>query len=499
MPGVHTIFAIDNIILLAGVLLTLGILSNKISARAGFPALLVFLGLGILAGTEGPGGIDFDSYQLAHGIGTISLVIILFDGGMRTSFQGVRMVWKPALLLATVGVVITTAITGAVASYALDIPLLQGMLIGAIIGSTDAGAVFSILRAANLSLDPRLSATLEVESGSNDPMAIFLTVGLIEILLGNLEFGPAILVLLLMQMGIGAAMGVAGGWVSVKLTNRINLPAIGLYPVLVAALGLSIYGATVALNGSGFVAVYFAGIYVGNSDVIFKHGTLRFHDGLAWMGQIAMFVVLGMLCTPSELPALAPPALMIAGALIFVARPVAIFGLVIPFGYSLRELIFLAWVGLKGSVPIILATYPLLLGLVNSDLVFHVVFFVVVISALVQGWSLNAVATFLGLQREPEPEPAISLEITSLQHVDADIVQYTVDEHTHAAHKVLSELAFPEKAVVAMVTRGDTLIPARGNTRLKPGDHVFVVLRPKLRAEVDRFFSRDGDEIALTQ
>lgn len=471
-------------------LLLLGILSNKISARAGFPALLVFLGVGMLAGQEGLGGIAFDSYPLAHGIGTISLVIILYDGGMRTSFDGVRMVWKPALLLATVGVLVTTLITGLAAAYALDLDLMHGMLIGAIVGSTDAGAVFAILRASGVSLHPRMGATLEVESGSNDPMAIFLTVGIIEILLGNMELGPQVLMLFVVQMSVGALVGGAGGWLGVRLANRINLPATGLYPVLVAAWGLCIYGATVTAGGSGFLAVYIAGIYIGNSDIVFKRGTMLFHDGVAWMGQIAMFVVLGLLSTPSLLPELVPPALLIAAALIFVARPLAIFGLVIPFGYSFRELLFLAWVGLKGSVPIILATYPLLLGLVHSHLVFHVIFIIVVLSALVQGWSLNWAATLLGLQQETSPEPPISLEIMSLRHVDADIVQYHIDTQTIAAHKMLSELAFPDEAVVAMVTRGPTLIPARGSTLLLPGDHVFVVLRTRLRESVDEIFGR---------
>jgi cell volume regulation protein A len=472
------------------VLLLLGILSNKISARAGFPALIVFLALGMLAGQEGIAGIEFDSYPLAHGIGTISLVIILFDGGLRTSLDGVRLVWKPALLLATLGVMITTGITGAVAAYALDISLLQGMLIGAIIGSTDAGAVFSIMRASNLRLEPRLMSTLEVESGSNDPMAIFLTVGLIEILLGNMQLGPPLLGLFALQMGVGGAVGAAAGWAGLRLIERINLPAPGLYPVLVAAWGLSTYGVAVALGGSGFLAVYFAGIIMGNGNLVFKRGTLLFHDGVAWMGQIAMFVVLGMLSTPSLLPEIAPAAFLIALALIFVGRPVAVFGLLIPFGFNLRELVFLAWVGLKGSVPIILATYPLMLGLVDSHLVFHVVFFVVVISAITQGWSLSSVATWLGLQKEQAPEPPISLEISSLRHVDADIVQYDIDAQTFAANKRLNELSFPDEAVVAMVTRDSTLIPARGSTMLLPGDHVFVVLRSKLRPFVDRFFAR---------
>ncbi|WP_275426337.1 potassium/proton antiporter [Bradymonas sediminis] len=481
--------------LVAGLLLLLGIVSNKFTARAGLPALLVFLGIGMLAGAEGPGGIVFDSFPLAHGIGTFALVIILFDGGMRTSLSGVRKVWKPSLLMATFGVVVTAGITGAVAAHALDLSMLQGMLIGAIVGSTDAGAVFSIMRASNLSLDPRLMSTLKIESGSNDPMAIFLTVGLIEVLLGNVEMGPQLLGLFVLQMGVGAAAGLASGWIGLRLANRVNLPAIGLYPVFIAAWAMSTYGATVALGGSGYLAVYIVGITLGNADMVFKRGTLLFHDGVTWMGEITMFVVLGMLCTPSDLPGVAPSAFLIALTLIFVARPAAVFTLLWPFGFSFRELLFIGWVGLKGSVPIILATYPLLLGLVQSSLVFHVVFFVVVISALVQGWSLSAVATWLGLQTEEPPEPPISLEITSLRHVDADIVRYDIDRYTRAVDKSLSELAFPAEAVVAMVTRGTNLIPARGDTRLQAGDHVFVVLRENLRDTIDEFFARDIDTV----
>jgi potassium/hydrogen antiporter len=482
-------FAVDRIILVGAILLLFGIASSKFSSRLGLPVLVLFLVLGMFAGEEGIGGIVFDNFDAAHVVGTLALAFILFDGGLQTRASSLREAWKPSALLATVGVLITSVITGVAAAHILGIPLLEGVLLGGIVGSTDAAAVFSVLRSKGLHLRRRLASTLEIESGSNDPMAIFLTIGLLEVLMGEMTFGPQLLQLFVWQLGIGAVAGVAVGFGAVRLINRINLESSGLYPVLTAACGLLAFGAAAAIGGSGFLAIYIAGIILGNRRIVFERGARLFHDGLAWMGQISMFVVLGLLSTPSELVRVAPEALLIAVVLIFVARPAAVFPLLLPFGFSMKEKLFVSWVGLKGAVPIILAIFPLLFGLPDGALLFNVVFFVVLVSAVVQGGTLPLLARRLGLEVEPEPQPSVTLEITSLRDVDADIVEYTVNERSRAANHRLNQLTLPDGVVVAMIARSDQLIPPRGTTSILPGDHVFLVLRPDARVLVDRVFS----------
>lgn len=492
-------FVIDRVILVGAVLLLIGVLSSKFSARMGLPVLVLFLLVGMLAGSEGIGGIAFDNALIAHSVGTVALAAILFDGGLQTPLPAVRAVWKPASLLATVGVLVTSIITGVAAAHILGLPLLEGVLLGSIVGSTDAAAVFALLRGAGVHLRDRLAATLEIESGSNDPMAIFLTVGLLEVLLGRMELGPDLLMLFILQMGIGAAVGLAVGWIAVRGVNRINLEAAGLYPVLTGAFGLLAFGLAASLGGSGFLAIYLAGIILGNSRTVFQRGTFLFHDGIAWVGQIVMFVVLGLLSFPSRLLEVAPQGLMVAAVLILIARPIAVVPLLLPFRFSLSEIALVSWVGLKGAVPIILAIFPLLFGLPSGPLLFDVVFFVVLVSAVTQGWTLPLVARKLGLEEQRAPEPPVTLEITSLRDVDADIVEYTAGERSRAAGKRLNQLALPEGVVVAMIARGTALIPPRGTTEIQAGDHVFVVLRRELRQIVDRVFSRDrpgGAEMA---
>jgi potassium/hydrogen antiporter len=484
-------FLIDQIILLAGILLLIGILSSKFSLRLGLPVLVLFLVVGMLAGEEGLGGIVFDNFAVAHAIGTLALALILFDGGLRTPLRSLRMSWKPSVLLATGGVLITSLVTGIAAGQILGLPLLHGMLLGSIIGSTDAAAVFAVLRSQGLRLRQRLASVLEIESGSNDPMAIFLTIGLLEVLMERLELGPQLIQLFLLQMGIGTVAGLAVGWGAVYVINRINLETAGLYPVLTGACGLLAFGMAAALGGSGFLSIYLAGIVLGNSRIVFQRGTFLFHDGLAWIGQITMFVVLGLLSTPSALIPVAGQGLLIAAVLIFIARPIAVVPFLLFFRFSLRELILISWVGLKGAVPIILATYPLLFGLPEGMLLFNVVFFVVLVSAILQGWTLPSLADYLGLQENGAPAPAVTLEITSLRDVDADIVEYTVEGGSHAAGRKLSQLALPDGVVVAMIARRNSLIPPRGSTTIEPGDHMFVVLRPETRSAVDGIFSRD--------
>lgn len=491
-------FAVDRILLIVAVLILVGIASSKFSARLGLPVLVLFLGVGMLAGSEGIGGIEFEDYTLAHGIGTLALAIILFDGGLRTSLRAFRMVLAPALLLATVGVFLTALIAGAAASWILGISLLHGLLLGSIVGSTDAAAVFSVLRGKGLNLRERLASLLEVESGSNDPMAIFLTVGLLQVLLGRMELGPELLQLFVLQMSVGAAAGLLVGKGAVRAINRVNLDAAGLYPVLATAAGLLAYGLAATLGGSGFLSVYLAGIVIGNSRIVFQRGIFLFHDGAAWLAQIAMFVLLGLLVFPSRLADVAPQGLLIAAVLILVARPVAVGTLLPWFGFSLREVAFVSWVGLKGAVPIVLATFPLLLGLEGGELLFDAVFFVVLVSAVLQGSSLPPLARLLRLQAPQAPEAPVTLEITSLKDVEGDIVEYTVTPDSRAAGRPIRDLALPDGAVIAMIVREQKIIPPRGSTRIEPGDHVFLVLRPEVRPLVDRVFARgDADPAGI--
>jgi potassium/hydrogen antiporter len=486
-------FLVDQIILIGGILLLIGIVSSKFSSRIGLPVLVLFLILGMLAGEEGIGGIAFDNFLAAHAVGTLALAAILFDGGLRTRLSAIRSAWKPSALLATVGVLITSLLTGVAAAHILGISLLEGMLLGSIIGSTDAAAVFALLRSAGVHLRERVAATLEIESGSNDPMAIFLTIGLLEVLLGRMALGPDLLMLFVLQMGIGSAVGLGIGWIAIRAINRINLEAAGLYPVLTWSFALLSFGLAASAGGSGFLAVYLTGIVMGNHRVVFRRGTLLFHDGIAWIGQITMFVVLGLLSTPSALLDVAAEGLLIALVLMVVARPLAVVPLLLPFQFSVREIVLISWGGLKGAVPIILAIFPLLLGLPAGPLLFNVVFFVVLVSAFTQGWSLPHLARSMGLVVEREPEAAITLEITSLRDVDADIVEYTLGGASRAAGRRLNQLALPDGVVVAMIARNDSLIPPRGSTQFEVGDHIFVVVRPEVRLLVDRVFSRDRD------
>ncbi|MEW5929819.1 MAG: potassium/proton antiporter [Gemmatimonadota bacterium] len=489
-------FAIDRILLVGALLLLVGVVSSRFSARLGLPVLVLFVAVGMLAGSEGIGGIFFEDYELAHGFGTVALAVILFDGGLRTSFASIRPALAPALSLATVGVLLTALVTGAAASYVLGVPLPVGLLLGSIVGSTDAAAVFSVLRSGGLRLPPRLGGTLEVESGSNDPMAVFLTVGLLEVLLGRMEPGADLLLLFARQMVLGALVGLLVGKGAAHVVNRVEMGAAGLYPVFTAAAGLLAYGLAAVLGGSGFLAVYLAGIVLGNSRIVFRRGILLFHDGAAWLAQIGMFVLLGLLSFPSRLLQVAGPALLVAAVLIFVARPLAVAVSLLPFRFPPREVLFLSWAGLKGAVPIVLGIFPLLFGLPGADLLFNVVFFVVLVAATTQGWTLPPLARALGLQTAAAPEPPVSLEITSLKHVDADIVAFPVEAHDRIAGSLVRDLALPDEAVIAMITRGQRVIPPRGSTRIEPGDHVFFVLGRGTEARVQRLFDDVGGPAA---
>jgi potassium/hydrogen antiporter len=484
------VYPVDGLIFIGGALLLLAILSSTLSGKVGVPGLVLFLGIGMLAGEEGIGRIAFENYPLAHAIGTLALVLILFDGGLQTRWRSFRTAWKPAVTLSTVGVLATAALTGLAAAWLLDLPLLVGLLLGSIVGSTDAAAVFSILRGQGLHLKERIAATLEIESGSNDPMAVLLTLAFVSMLIGDVEPGWALIGFFVQQVVIGAAGGVAVGWAGVWISNRVSLTAVGLYPALVLGTGLLAYGLPAYLGGSGFLSVYLAGLVMGNARVVFKRGILLAHDGGAWIAQIVMFIMLGLLATPSRLVDVAVDGMLVAFVLMFVARPVAVFVTLAPLRFSLRELAFLSWVGLKGAIPIILAIYPLVLGLPEGALLFNIVFFVVLLSALTQGWTIPPVAKWTGVwEAQGQLDPPITLEINSIRHLDGDIVEYRVEPDAPAAGRRVRELALPESALIAMIARGDEIIPPRGRTSIQSDDYVFVVMKSDVRPVVDRMFA----------
>lgn len=480
-------------LLLAGALLLLGIASSKFSARLGVPVLVLFLSVGMLAGSEGVGRIPFENYGLANSIGSVALALILFDGGLRTSIASVRRVWQPALALSTLGVLLTSAITGLAAAWVLQLPLLQGLLVGSIVGSTDAAAVFSVLRSSGMKLPERLTATLEVESGSNDPMAIFLTLGLTGVITGTADSSQALLWLFVGQFGVGTLAGLLTGRLATWAINRINLDYPGLYPLLALGFALVAFGLAAVLGGSGFLAVYIAGIVLGSSSLVFRRGIFSFHDATAWLGQIVLFVMLGLLSFPSRLLAVAGEGLLIALVLILVARPLAVWASALPFQFRRRELTFLSWVGLKGAVPITLATFPLLAGVPKSGQIFNAVFFVVLISAITQGWSLPLVARWLQIGRPSDPTPALLVEINALRRVDGEILDYTVKARTQVAGRRLRDLALPDGVVVSLIVRGSEVVMPRGTTVLMPGDHVFMAMRIRLEPLINRLFEPDPE------
>lgn len=482
-------FVVDVVLLVGSVLLLLGIASSKLSARLGVPVLVLFLVVGMLAGEEGLGRIRFDDYDVAYAVGTVALALILFDGGLGTPIESIRAVWKPSLVLATLGVFITAALTGLAASWILGISWLEGMLLGSIVGSTDASAVFAVLRTGGVTLPRKLAALLEVESGSNDPMAIFMTIGCIQVLLGEMTVGADLLLLFAKQAAIGSVAGLAVGFAAVWVANWIRLDAAGLYPVLIAAFGLLAYGLAVALGGSGFLAIFLAGIVIGNRRLAYQRGIRLFHDATAWLAQIAMFVVLGLLSTPSQLLGAAPKGLLIAVVLMFVARPAAVFLLAPWFRFDWREMTLLSWVGLKGAVPITLAIFPLIYEVPNAALIFNTVFFTVVLSALVQGWSLAPVAGWLGLRLPTESPPPVTLEISSLQNVDAQALDFTVHPESRAAGHLVKDLALPAGAVISLIARDKQIIPPHGGTRIEVGDHVLVVAKDEVASLVTQVFA----------
>jgi potassium/hydrogen antiporter len=483
----------NQLILLVAFLLLLSIFVGLVSSRIGAPLLLAFLGLGMFFGEDGPGGIFFDNYFAAYMIGSIALAIILFDGGLRTHLESFKLAAWPALLLATVGVVLTAALTGVAAHALFGLGWIESFLIGAIVGSTDAAAVFFLLHLHGLEIKQRVRSVLEVESGLNDPMAVFLTVGCVELLLARADEPSWWLVVdFANQIAGGAAIGLAAGFALLWLINRLELAA-GLYPILAMAFALFTYGIAQTLGASGFLAVYLTGLVVGNRRHRAAQLIDRFHDGLAWLAQMVMFVMLGLLVTPSDLLPTLIPAVLIAGFLVLVARPVAVVLCLLPFRFAWNEHAFVAWVGLRGAVAIFLGTIPVLAGVANPSLYFEVAFVVVLVSLLVQGWTLARAARLLDVELPPVSQPARRIDIDLPTSGNRDLMIYTVGPRSRISLRGVRRLLQLQNTSLIGVIRDGRLLRPRDLDQLEPGDSVLVIAPPANAAALDELFAGQPD------
>lgn len=475
-------------ILAGAALLLVSIVASDISSRIGAPLLLVFLVLGMLAGEDGPGGIRFDDFEISWVVGTLALAVIIFDGGLRTRRETFRVALGPAVALATAGVVITAALVSVFAVWALGVRWLEGLLLGAIVGSTDAAAVFALLRTQGAALKERVASTLEIESGSNDPMAVFLTVAVLELLAaGRSQFDVSVLASFAVQFGLGTALGLAGGAALVWLINRLTL-ATGLYPLLAAAGGVLTFALAQRLGGSGFLAIYLAGLVLGNARLRSAQVVLRVHDGLAWLSQIVMFLILGLLVTPSQLVHIVPQALLVAAGLMLLARPAAVAVTLAPFRFPWREQLYIGWVGLRGAVPIVLALFPMMYGLENARLYFNVTFFVVLVSLLAQGWTIAPAARWLGLEVPPRHEPVQRIPLDVPGHFEYEMVAFDARQGSLAAGRTLEEMGFAAGMQVMALIRDGAPLALRPDVAIAPGDHVYFLARPEEVARLAALF-----------
>jgi cell volume regulation protein A len=467
--------SIEHILLIASILLSLSILASKASARLGIPALLLFLFIGMLAGSDGPGGIYFDNARIAQSLGVVSLVFILFSGGLDTEWTSVRPVIVSGLVLSTLGVLITASAVGLFANKILGVTLVEGLLLGAIVSSTDAAAVFSVLKSQSIGFKGKIKPLLEIESGSNDPMAVFLTVGLIQYL-GNPDISLfSFVVLFIQQMGLGAIFGYLFGKATVEIINRLRLEFEGLYPVLTLALILLIYSASHALGGSGFLAVYLTGLVMGNSNFIHKNSLIRFHDGLTWLMQIAMFLTLGLLVFPSHLKPVIGVGLVLSLFLTFVARPLGVLLSLAFAKMKFSEKLMVAWGGLRGAVPIILATFPLLAGSPQSELIFNLVFFIVLTSILLQGTSMPLIAKWLKVDTPIVEQKNTPLNLKPTAGISSQLESIEIPDNSPVTGKKILEAKFPQKALIVLISRNREYLIPRGDTILKAGDTLLIL------------------------
>ncbi len=476
--------AVSIYLLVVALLLLISIYSSKLSLKYGVPALLIFLGIGMIFGTDGLSVVDFSDYQLAQSLGIVALIYILFSGGLDTRWTKVRPIVTQGILLSTVGVLISALIVGYFVMLILGVSLIEGVLLGAIISSTDAAAVFSVLRSRAIGFKYRLRELIEFESGTNDPMAIFLTIGLIQYIITPDMSWVDFITLFLMQMGIGLVAGLLFGKAITWLINRANLGYDGLYPVLALSFVPLIYSVTDLLGGSGFLAVYLAGLVMGNSIFVHQRSLMNFFDGIGWLMQICMFLVLGLLVVPSQIPAIALNGLLIALVLIVIARPVSVFAGTLFMGMKTRAKLMVSWVGLRGAVPIIMATFPLVYGLEVAELFFSVVFFVVITSVLIQGTTIPIVAKWLHVGTPVKEKTRYPIELDSSIDTKAALKEVEVEEDDNAIGKQILELGLPENVLITLINREGKFLVPRGTTRVEVHDKLLILSDKKDVSEI---------------
>ncbi|MET0685134.1 MAG: potassium/proton antiporter [Solirubrobacteraceae bacterium] len=475
-------------VLIVGALLAAALAASLIAGRLRLPGLVLFLGLGMLVGSDGLGWIPFNNYKLAESVGVIALALILFEGGLTAGWGEIRPVLRPAIALAVPGTLITAVVTGLAASWLFDFSLLEGLLLGSIVASTDGAAVFSLLRGAGLRR--RLERTLEGEAGLNDPIAVLLVLGFIE-WVKEPDYGLADMVVLFgQQLFIGLVAGLLVGTLAQQAFLRVRLSTPGLYPVATLAAAALSFGAAAALHGSGFLAVYLCGLMLGSADLPAKRTVTAFHEGLAWVAQLGMFLTLGLLVFPSQLGEIAGTGTLLALIVVFVARPVATAIATIGSGFDVREKTFLGWAGLRGAVPVVLATFPVLEDIRHDQDFFNIVFFAVLLSTLLQGTTIDLVARKLGVTSDEAPAPERIIEVGRVRELGGDVVEHLVRPGDAAAGALLRDLGLPRDALVSLIVRGDEVLLPRGSTRLEAGDRMHVLVRREVRDQLPLILDR---------
>lgn len=473
-------FSPENILLIGSVLLVLSIIASKTSLKLGVPTLLFFLVIGMLAGSDGPGGIYFNDPETARLLGVIALTFILFSGGLDTKGESIRPVFRNGISLSTIGVLITALCVGVFSSYLLGFTFREGMLLGAIVSSTDAAAVFSILRTRRIGMKGYIRPLLEFESGSNDPMAYFLTISFIDLVKHPETDFISLAPKFFLGMGLGLVCGFAFGKLILKTLNKIKLDIDGLYPVLVLGLVFLTFSLTEWIHGNGFLAVYIAGLIVGNGKFIHKKSIIKFYDGQAWLMQITMFLTLGLLVFPSQLIPVADEGILIAAFLMFVARPIAVFiSLSFAKDMNFRKKLFISWVGLRGAVPIVFATYPLLAGIDYDKTLFHIVFFISASSVLLQGTTLPYMAKWLHVSVPDKVKRKFPLDVEMKEGNHGELIELDLPDDSPVIGKLILELNLPKSVLIVLIHRKDKYISPNGDTVLKPGDHLLVMAESK--------------------
>lgn len=466
----------ENILLLGSILLFVSIIASKTSFKLGIPTLILFLVVGMVAGSDGLGGIYFDNPKIAQLLGVIALNFILFSGGIETKWESVKPIVWQGISLSTLGVLITALSVGLFSAYLLGYSLAEGMLLGAIVSSTDAAAVFSILRSRSIGLKGNLRPTLEFESGSNDPMAYFLTISFIYLIKDPDASLLSLIPKFLVGMTLGALCGYAFGKAMIWIVNQIKLDIDGLYPVLILSMVFFTFSFTDFIGGNGFLAVYIAAIILGNSNFLHKKSLIKFYDGQAWLMQIVMFVTLGLLVYPSEIVPVIGPGILIALFLIFVGRPLAVFiALSFFVNLNIRKKFFISWVGLRGAVPIVFATYPLLAGVQSASTIFNLVFFISVSSILLQGTMLPIIARWLHVSVPEKIKRKFPLDIELQDNFNSELVELDIPTNSSAVGKAVMQLGLPKTALIVLIHRDKRYITASGDTEIMPHDHLLVM------------------------